>query len=336
MASGAAARSVVGFSTAKAGKGGQGGFEAYHDLYGPVADVVALDGRFGVSVEAQRLDEMILFDRRLRSVRHVRCARRVARNGFDHFTAQLALEGAFSVKADEGERVVKRGEMVMIDMTRPMATTATDARVLTLSTPRAVVERLSAGADRLHGAVVPESRAAMFGGLLASFLRFPDEQDPTDRARVAQVATELLSLALSGRPEGEGATALSASDLAARERARRFIDANPAAGPDDVARAVGHSRSSLYRVFAGNGGVARYIRTRRLAKMRALLGRADDTRRIGEIAFACGFASDSDASRAYRAAYGVTPGEYRAARRRGPIAPSGGRSEIARWWDEMR
>ncbi|MFC3695621.1 hypothetical protein [Chenggangzhangella methanolivorans] len=198
MSAAATARSVVSFSTASADDGGRNGFEAYHDLYGPVADVVGLDGRFAVSVEAQRLDEMILFDRRLKSVRHVRCARRVARNGFDHFTAQLVLDGEFDVETDAGARRVQRGEMVLIDMTRPMATTVSDARVLTLSTPRALIERMG-GPDGLHGAVIPESRSAMLGGLLSSFLRFPDDPAPSDRMRIAQVAVELLSLALKAK-----------------------------------------------------------------------------------------------------------------------------------------
>lgn len=329
-----AAGSVVSFSTARADENGRYGFEAYHDLYGPVADVVSLDDRFAVSVGAQRLDDMILFDRRLRSVRHLRCARRVARNGFDHFTAQLALEGEFDVETEAGARRVRRGEMVLIDMTRPMATTAGEARVLTLSMPRAQIDRTS-GADGLHGAVIPEGRAALFGGLLSSFLRFPDEPGPSDRVRIAQVAIELLSHALSGRPEGEGGRLLSAQERACRERARRFIDANLTAGPADVARAVGQSRSALYRAFADCGGVARFIRARRLARMRTLLGRPGEARRIGQIAFDCGFLSDSDASRAFREAFGVTPGDYRSGRIT-EGARVGGRSEIALWWDQLR
>ncbi|QZO02435.1 helix-turn-helix domain-containing protein [Chenggangzhangella methanolivorans] len=98
---------------------------------------------------------------------------------------------------------------------------------------------------------------------------------------------------------------------------------------------VGQSRSALYRAFADFGGVARFIRTRRLARMRLLLGRTSDGRRIGQIAFDCGFVSESDASRTFREAFGVTPGEYRSARI-GDGATSGERSEIALWWDQMR
>ncbi|QRE73060.1 hypothetical protein [Methylobacterium aquaticum] len=123
------------FSTDVATRAGQCGFEAYHDLYATAADAVRLDESFAVAVTAERLGGMILFDRQMRGIAHVRPHRRVQRNGFDHFTAQIVLDGNLAVGTPEGSRIAGPGECALIDMSRPMETRASRARVMTLSAP---------------------------------------------------------------------------------------------------------------------------------------------------------------------------------------------------------
>jgi AraC-like DNA-binding protein len=91
----------------------------------------------------------------------------------------------------------------------------------------------------------------------------------------------------------------TATSAACRRRARQYIDAHPAATPDAVAKGIGVSRSVLYRAFEPSGGVARYIRTRRLAQLRTLLAQPDEGGRIADLAYRCGFSSESDCSRAF-------------------------------------
>jgi len=342
------------FSTYAATPSGQDGFEAYHDLYAMVADAVRLDEAFAVEVAAERLDGLILFDRRMRSVAHVRPPRRVLRNGFDHFTAQLVLDGVLTVGTPEGERVVGPGEIALIDMSRPMETRAARARVLTLSVPRAEVEAAVSEPGRLHGAVLPRDRARLLSGFLRSLLDEMPTTSAADRQRLARVVTELLGFALSGQamqaglgsesglgPEADRAAQAGdavrlAGAAACRRRARLYIDAHPAATPDAVARAVGVSRSVLYRAFEPSGGVARAIRTRRLARLRSLLARPDEAGRIGDLAQACGFTSESDCSRAFKTAYGLSPSEYRRLGREAQAPDVPVRESLAVWWNDMR
>lgn len=101
-----------------------------------------------------------------------------------------------------------------------------------------------------------------------------------------------------------------------RDRAMRFIDdhlANPLVVPA-LAAELGVSRVRLARLFADDGGVARYVRRRRLARARDRLADPDETRPIACVVAECGFASAAHFSRAFRAAFGQTPRE---ARRRG-------------------
>ncbi|WP_288586684.1 helix-turn-helix domain-containing protein [uncultured Methylobacterium sp.] len=324
------------FSTDLAAPSGQCGFEAYHDLYAAAADAVRLDETFAVAVTAERLGGMILFDRQLRGVAHARPRRRVLRNGFDHFTAQIVLDGALAVGTPNGSRIVGPGECALIDMSQPMETRASRARVITLSIPRDVIEVAVPEPGRLHGAVLPQDRARLLTGFLHSVLDDMPRHGAGDRQRLERVTAELLALALAGHVPPASDAVRTASAAACRRRARRHIDAHPGTTPDDVARAVGVSRSVLYRAFEASGGVARVIRSHRLARLRALLASPDECGRISDLSRACGFSSESDCSRAFKAAYGVSPSDYRHLRGAesspGAASPQG----LAEWWDELR
>ncbi|PIK73878.1 hypothetical protein CS379_05820 [Methylobacterium frigidaeris] len=96
------------------------------------------------------------------------------------------------------------------------------------------------------------------------------------------------------------------------------------------------SRSVLYRAFEPSGGVARLVRSRRLARLRALLAQPDEAGRIADLSQACGFSSESDCSRAFKAAYGLSPSDYRRLRwtvdKPGTASPQG----LAEWWNDLR
>lgn len=324
------------FSTDVAAPSGQCGFEAYHDLYATAADAVRLDETFAVAVTAERLGGMILFDRQMRGIAHVRPHRRVLRDGFDHFTAQIVLDGGLAVGTPEGSRIVGPGECALIDMSRPMETRAGEARVMTLSAPRDVIEAAVAEPGRLHGAVLPQDRTALLSGFLRTALDEMPRYGTGDRQRLERVTAELLALALAGHAPLSAETVRTAGAAACRRRARRYIDAHLGTTPDDLARAIGVSRSALYRAFEPSGGVARVIRSRRLAHLRARLARPDEAGRIADLARACGFSSESDCSRAFKAAYGLTPSDYRRLRWAGDGPGTASPQGFADWWNDLR
>ena len=113
--------------------------------------------------------------------------------------------------------------------------------------------------------------------------------------------------------EGETRAVLG---LALRRRAEMLLEQHfhdPAFGVQELAGLLGLSRSALYRLFEPGGGVAVFIRDRRLQRLRAALADPADHRRVAEKAYACGFADQAQFIRAFRRAYGMTPVEYRAA-----------------------
>ena len=107
-----------------------------------------------------------------------------------------------------------------------------------------------------------------------------------------------------------------ADTLAARRRqALEYIRANlsdPTLGADQVAGALFISRRRLYQLFDDGLGVSERIRAMRLNRAKALLSDpVKGAHGVGEIARSCGFVSAAHFSRAFRAAVGRTPREFR-------------------------
>lgn len=95
-------------------------------------------------------------------------------------------------------------------------------------------------------------------------------------------------------------------------RAIRLIDSQLLDPDLDAARlgaALGLSRASLYRLFRDRGGVNAYLRERRLHNARDILARRTGRHpTVAEVAQTHGFSNVSYFSRAFRAAFGQSPG----------------------------
>ncbi|WP_433911467.1 hypothetical protein [Sphingomonas yabuuchiae] len=68
-------------------------FDGYRQLYAKGADVIRLDGPFCARVTGWRFRHMLLFDRHLSGMAHVR-EERVQADGFDHIVLHHALSGS--------------------------------------------------------------------------------------------------------------------------------------------------------------------------------------------------------------------------------------------------
>lgn len=137
--------------------------------------------------------------------------------------------------------------------------------------------------------------------------------DPRDRAIALNASVDLalaiLRAQLDARP--------SDRDVAAQgvfAAARMYIDHHchrVDLAPDHIARALGCSRSRLYRIFAQRGeAVFEVIRETRLQRSLELL-RASPAPSITDVAFESGFADLSTFNRAFKRRYGLTPREWR-------------------------
>jgi len=315
-----------------------------------VQDVFAIarvsEGPYRMHVSGWNLGPMMAGTFTSSALSFDRPAALVASGGLDHLLVQLYVEGGFTGMADDHPVTVVAGEIVVFDLTRTLSTRASDFTNISLLIPRAFVEPAIDDVAALHGAVLPAS--SPLAGVLGSYMRAlaerlpllsPNEAQAAARATAALATTMLATCVMPG--ETRKAPILSPFRSIALQIEARLRD--PALNADELAAALNMSRATLYRVFEPVGGVADYIRRRRLTKAAMALAAPEERRRkIAEIAFDSGFANESTFSRAFKAAFGLTPREARERSHGLWAIPRGEKDgepdgpEFARWMRALR
>lgn len=226
----------------------------------------------------------------------------------------LTLGGGWGGRAGRRNKDVRAGQLVLLDRSQGLAGAIRDLSSITLVLPKRLLTTELPHLEDLHGETLNGPMAALLSDQMASVARHGARLDAAGRGGLERVVSALVMGALSRGPGEAADRAGFALTHVLLERARRFIRAHccdPALSPESVAEAMGVSRASLYRAFAPEGGVGRCILQTRVQAARAALEDPAERRRIGEIGFAHGFASDAQFSRAMRAAYGLSPRELR-------------------------
>lgn len=242
----------------------------------------------------------------------------VARSGLDHILVQLYTEGGFSGMAGTRPVTVTPGDLCVFDLTDTLSTRSTTFSNHSLLIPREALHLALDDLSPLHGMVV--SSSTPLAGILAEYIvslasRVP-ELDAREALLAALATAALTSTVLAGEAHRDAGQRSSGDLRSPLRQVCAYIDEqirDPELDSERIARALGISRASLYRLFASAGGVSRYIRRRRLSG--AALELSDPMRRIriGEVAIRWGFVNDASFARAFRQAFGIAP---RAARDR--------------------
>jgi AraC-like DNA-binding protein len=234
----------------------------------------------------------------------------------DHWYFLLLKSGSSWVASDSAsDRAFhgRDGDIALYSLSEPFRAEISAAETLLLFVPRDAFSIGSEHLDRANNTILQSP----LHGFLADYLMVLERHLPLvtyrDLPAIAAATRATIAACMIADKDSiaEGATGLA---VCARERARRVVRARlgePSLTPADVARAVGISRSALYRIFELQGGVAHYIQKCRLAAAHKALCNPEDLRHIRQIAEAVGFASPQEFSRAFRKAYGYSPSEAR-------------------------
>lgn len=159
---------------------------------------------------------------------------------------------------------------------------------------------------------------AGLGAILVDYILALEQRLPglreSELSRLAGATRLLVAACLSNEPrnrDADGERLISAR----MQRVHYLIGENlrsPTFGEADIRQALGISRSSLYRLFNGVGGVKRYIQRERLMQARALLADPRNGKPIFKIAEEMCFCDASSFSRAFKCEFGVSPRAVRA------------------------
>ncbi|UNK39981.1 helix-turn-helix domain-containing protein (plasmid) [Shinella sp. H4-D48] len=241
----------------------------------------------------------------------VRSRERVAATGVDHLLIQLYLKGECAYNADGGVATGVKGDIVCFDLSRPMKSQATDMDIISLILPRSMIRLTPRVIDDLHGARVNGS--STLGVLLGEHMRTMAKVAPQlagpDGKLAAEVASAIVSSGFSAAVAAERATLMDINVQTIQIFIERNVT-NPALSADMLMRQFALSRSALYRLFEPIGGIAEYIRERRLKLAYLKLTSVGLSRgSVAKLAYATGFASENAFSRAFHQRFGLRPSE---------------------------
>ena len=304
---------VESFTFTSAGLTDVEAFARYQALYSGGADVRREDGPLVAEVRSWRLDRVLLFDRKMAGVTHARPAPRVREDGFSHFTVQYVRSGRFEGSAAAGFDSAGPGQIVLQDTRRPTLTRSHDLHLMTASVARDLIEAAAGSANGLHGRIIQPEEGGLLGDYLQSLAFRADDLATDTIGAVSRAFVDLLSLAISPTGGG-GKVALARMDFMRREVVQRLVEhhlESPELGTPMIVSETGVSRTALYRLMEPHGGVARFIASRRIAKVRALLEQPEPGPTIAELADRFAFSSASRLSRKFSEDFGLTPSAYR-------------------------
>ncbi|MFP1683143.1 helix-turn-helix domain-containing protein [Alloalcanivorax sp. C16-1] len=239
------------------------------------------------------------------------------RDDQDDLTLGLVLRGRRRHRLDDGTLLIAGpGELFLYDPRQPCRINWSDHAGIHLTLPRPALSPLFA-TDRLDlPALLARLRQTPISGFLASHLaRLAVEGERLPRAHRALLLEQTRSLAVATLGTAFGIPAEDSEPEAAYLRARQLILQRldePDLGPDTLARALGCSRATLYRLFARHQDtVAGCLREARLHRAHQLLTSAPAHLGVAELAARCGFLDSSSFSRLFRRRYGLRPSDLR-------------------------
>lgn len=250
----------------------------------------------------------------------VRNASHVRRDPTDHWVIAVGTKLS-SIRLPTGELRIAAGVAFLVSLADPVESARGADDRLHLYLARDRFSALAPQLDRARGHAIEGG----LGRLLADYLRLLDRSLPTlteqEAARLPDAIEAMVAACVMPRTSSGDASG-GQLDLTRLERIRQVVRRrlhSATLTPTSLCRDVGMSRSQLYRLLEGEGGVIRYIQRHRLRAIRAALSDPGDDRSIAAIAEACGFYEPSTFSRTFRREFGVTPSEVRAAARAGLV-----------------
>lgn len=264
-------------------------------------------GAFRGRASSLHLGDIVLGRMEATVATYERSRRRIGRDGLDHLVFGVGGAG-------------DAARLTVLDLSQPVELPHTALDGFCLIAPRQLAAVRFGDPARLHGASFANPTAGLAAGFLAQLTSTAPHLPVGQSRHLARAAMELLAAAIGDRPAGSAAKPRPSR----RAKAREYIEArmgDPRLSANLVARETAMSRSVLYALFSNEGGVAKYIQSRRLDWASRLLTDDRDLS-IAAIADLCCFSSESQFSRAFRARFGEAPRDHRRApRETRPLSP---------------
>jgi AraC-like DNA-binding protein len=232
----------------------------------------------------------------------------------DHLAVQLYVRGCNRVDNGGVSYTLDTANVYAVNLAYEVDTESEDSDTFTLVFPREWLASEIPHLTHSRGALfAPGSFSArIFMDHMLSLRRILPEARMTDMSAIS-LATQGLLDALVRHQDPEGGPGQGPTFQAMCRHIERGME-DMSLGVDSLCAHFRCSRSTVYRLFRAQGGVAAYIQRRRLlACFKALISPKQRHRRIFDIALDYGFNSPSHFSTLFRGHFGMTPKQARAA-----------------------
>lgn len=238
-----------------------------------------------------------------------------------NLTIGVILAGRRDYELGDWRHRAKAGDLYIYDASQPSRLSMSDHHVVYLSLRADEVDRVLGpnrpDPDRLLQTLSQAPLRPYLEMQLAQLVESERRPAPIDSGRLLDIALDLALLMLQQAP--------SLPDMDPGELRRGVVAAaqaliaqkldDPRLDPDVIASALGLSRATLYRAFAGQGlTVAGQIRMMRLIRARHLIEHSQNTERIGDLILQCGIEDDIHFARQFRHLFGIRPSEIKGIR----------------------
>ena len=236
------------------------------------------------------------------------------------YKIDLAIGGRGVFEQDDRESVPTPGEFLLMDLSRPSHVSIEQWHQGSIVIfPRALLPVRHNELRKLTAVRFSprDPYAALVSSLVRELTRNLDAYESARDARIGTAFLDLLSLAVATALDRESAVPAESREHAMMLRIQAFIEhhlGDPDLSPGIIAAAHHISIRTLHKLYeAEEHTIADSIRRQRLERCRQDLldpGRRD--RPVGAVGARWGFPDAAAFSRAFRAAYGLPPAEYRA------------------------
>ncbi|NBA97390.1 transcriptional regulator FeaR [Pseudomonas sp. R5(2019)] len=237
--------------------------------------------------------------------------RELAASEGGNYFAVFQLEGNAAMAQGDHRALLDCGDITLIDADQPCDFTYSEnSRQVSLILPHTLVEQALRFNTVRCGERIPGNSpvATLASRLVLETTRQPALSHAESEATLEAIVSLLRPAIGRAEPACDQHERMFRKTLA-------FIDAHIKSDelcPELLAREVGVSVRGLYRMFSKKGlVVAQYIKNRRLDFCAESLRQRGVEQKLSALGYSWGFSDSSYFSTAFRARFGVSPGEYR-------------------------
>lgn len=263
---------------------------------------------FQVDARAWPLGDLLFTTTKISAVRIERTPVHIRADGRDTYSFILLKHGSWISELETGFLHVASGQICVQDFAHGWVNEGTDQENLMVVVPRGLIDQIASDAPALHGRLLAGAGGRLFAEHMFALARHLPEMTRWDVPAVERATISLLSAALGALPQQDDKP-FSSQERGVEGRVLAHIErglTDPDLTVESICRDAAVSRATLYRAFQASGGIAAYIRQRRLEAAHARIS-ADSEGSIAEFADLYCFSSPAHFSTAFRRHFGYTP-----------------------------